>query len=149
MAQNPASGRRSERRRLRHGRLLLRQGEALLGSLLQEFKIGEMAGSIPPGTVSFSVSVGYLLAWRVILALLQASGDELRPKYTEFLKSEDLLFSLMGNLFRLLPKNASQNRSLFRSSLEISEPTMEKVPELAGSVWISLCRHLPAVARSW
>ena len=128
---------------------VVRQGEALLGSLLQEFKIGEMAGSIPPGTVSFSVSVGYLLAWRVILALIQTSGDELRPKYTEYLKSEDLLFSLMGNLFRLLPKNASQNRSLFSSALQISEPTAEKVPELAGSVWLSLCRHLPAVARSW
>jgi len=127
---------------------VVRQGEALLGSLLQEFKIGEIPGEIPPGTVSYTVSVGYLLAWRVLLALIQTSGDELRPKYTEYLKSQDLLFSLMGNLFRLLPKNASQNRSLFCSSLQISEPTLEKVPELAGSVWISLCRHLPAVARS-
>merc|ERR1719436_1238115 len=52
---------------------VVRQGEALLGSLLQEFKIGEMAGTIPPGTVSYAVSVGSLLAWRVILALIQSS----------------------------------------------------------------------------
>ena len=128
---------------------VVRQGDALLESLLQEFKIGEVPGSIPPGTVSYTVSVGYLLAWRVILALIQTAGDELRPKYTEYLKSEDFLFSLMRHLFRLLPRNASQNRALFSDSLELSEPTLEKVPELAGSVWISLCRHLPAVARAW
>ena len=128
---------------------IVRQGDLLLSSLLQEFKTGEVAGSIPPGTVSYTVTLGYLLTWKVILALIQTSGDELRPKYTEYLKSEDFLFSLMRHLFRLLPRNASQNRSLFSSSLELSEPTQEKVPELAGSVWISLCRHLPAVARTW
>ena len=67
---------------------VIKKGDTLLDSLLHEFKIGEVAGPIPAGTVAHHITTGYLLAWKIVLVFLDAAGDELGPKYTEYLKSE-------------------------------------------------------------
>jgi hypothetical protein len=43
-----------------------------------------------PGSVlsAFSQTLGYLLAWRVVLRLVEAASDELRPKYSEFIENK-------------------------------------------------------------
>ena len=99
---------------------------------------------------SHTVTVGYLLCWRVVLALLEAAGDELRPKYTEYLKTRGLLDSLFGHLFRLLPKTAASDKEMFLTELSVtSTSSAAEIQQMAGSTWVSVCRHLPAVARSW
>ena len=128
---------------------IIKQGDTLLDTILQEFRVGEAAGPIPAGTEAHTLTVGYLLCWSVVLALLEAAGDETRPRYTEFLKAGGHLDSLLGHLFRLLPRSAAQDPSLFlgRPSLEGAEG--EEVSRLAGSCWMAVCRGLPAVARTW
>jgi hypothetical protein len=37
---------------------------------------------------AFSHTLGYLLAWKVILNLVEHASDELRPKYSEFLENK-------------------------------------------------------------
>jgi hypothetical protein len=37
---------------------------------------------------AFSQTLGYLLAWRVVLRLVEAASDELRPKYSEFIENK-------------------------------------------------------------
>ena len=129
---------------------VIKQGDTVLDTILQEFRIGEAAGPIPPGNASHTVTVGYLLCWRVVLALLEAAGDELRPKYTEYLKTRGLLDSLFGHLFRLLPKTAASDKEMFLTELSVtSSSSAAEIQQMAGSTWVSVCRHLPAVARSW
>jgi len=129
---------------------VIKQGDALLETLLQEFKIGEVAGSIPPGNAAHTITLGYLLSWKVILALLETAGDELGPKYTEYIKANGYLDAFLGHLFRLLPKTASQNKEIFLTKLDVlAPPSAQEIHQLAGSCWVSVCRHLPAVARTW
>ena len=131
---------------------VIKQGDKLLDTILQEFKIGEAAGPIPPGNAAHTVTMGYLLAWRVVLALLEAAGDEQRPKYTEYLKTRGYLDSLMGHLFRVLPKSPTPgDREMFlaREVIVISGSSAAEIRQLSGSTWMAVCRHLPAVARTW
>ena len=37
---------------------------------------------------AFSQTLGYLLAWKVVLRLVEAASDELRPKYSEFIENK-------------------------------------------------------------
>merc|ERR1719348_547675 len=129
----------------------INKGNTILETLLSEFNVGETAGSIPPGNLTHTLTMGYLLAWRVVLCLIEQAGEELRPKYSEFLRSQGHLEQLLNHLFRLLPSSASALESSFvKVPLCVaSDPSSLELQQLAGSCWVSVCRHLPALARQW
>ena len=37
---------------------------------------------------AFTQTLGYLLAWQVVLQLVEHASDELRPKYSEFIENK-------------------------------------------------------------
>jgi hypothetical protein len=37
---------------------------------------------------AFAQTLGYLLAWQVVLKLVEQASDELRPKYSEFIENK-------------------------------------------------------------
>jgi len=127
------------------------KGNTILETLLSEFNVGETAGSIPPGNLTHTLTMGYLLAWRVILCLIEQAGEELRPKYSEFLRSQGHLEQLLNHLFRLLPTSTSTlDSSFFKVPLNVSSDLSSlELQQLSGSCWVSVCRHLPALARQW
>jgi hypothetical protein len=49
------------------------------------------------GTVAFSHSLGYLLCWRVVLCLLEHSSDIVRPRFSQYLQSNEHITKLLGN----------------------------------------------------
>jgi len=127
------------------------KGTTILETLLSEFNVGETAGAIPPGNLTHTLTMGYLLAWRVVICLIEQAGDELRPKYTEFLRSQGHLEQLLNHLFRLLPTSSSSlETSFFTVPLSVSSAASSlEIQQLSGSCWVSVCRHLPALARQW
>eukprot|EP00092_Neocalanus_flemingeri_P024263 GFUD01026312.1.p1 GENE.GFUD01026312.1~~GFUD01026312.1.p1 ORF type:complete len:1657 (-),score=379.47 GFUD01026312.1:31-5001(-) len=127
------------------------KGTTILENLLSEFNVGETAGTIPPGNLTHTVTMGYLLAWRVVLCLIEQAGEELRPKYSEFLRSQGHLEQLLNHLFRLLPTSSvALETSFFTVPLLVtSDASSLEIQQLSGSCWVSVCRHLPALARQW
>jgi len=127
------------------------KGNTILETLLSEFNVGETAGAIPSGNLTHTLTLGYLLAWRVIICLIEQAGEELRPKYSEFLRSQGHLEMLLNHLFRLLPTSSSTlDTTFFKVPLSVSSVASSlEIQQLSGSCWVSVCRHLPALARQW
>jgi hypothetical protein len=126
------------------------RGGAALESVLADYRVGELAPEIPAGCAAHTASLGFLLAWRVVLALVQAAGLELRPRYTEFLRAQGHLAQLLDHLFRILPTSPSaiDGDHIAPALLPGHAPASELVC-LAMSCWVAVCRHLPALARGW
>ena len=133
---------------LRLMEVVLRGGAALEG-VLQEWKVGEPAPTIPPGCAAHTAAMGFLLSWRVILTLIGAAGQELRPRYSEFLRIRGHLDQLLDLLFRLLPSSPVPAPDYFCPELLPSSFPTSELEQLAGSCWVAVCRHLPALARHW
>ena len=93
--------------------------------------------------------MGFLLSWRVILTLISAAGQELRPRYSEFLRIRGHLDQLLDLLFRLLPSSPVPSPDYFCPELLPSSFPTSELEQLAGSCWVAVCRHLPALARHW
>jgi len=131
---------------------VLTRGEKVLETVLAEFTVGETAGDIPPGNDTFIVVTGYLLAWKVILRLVELASPELRPKYSEYLRSKGHIDHLLNHLFRLIPGPTSPHLdSIFVPPplLVSSPPSSSEIQTLSGSCWLGVCQHLPALARGW
>ena len=129
---------------------VIKKGDTLLDSLLHEFKIGEVAGPIPAGTVAHHITTGYLLAWKIVLVFLNAAGDELGPKYTEYLKSEKYFDKFLRHLFILIPPGEAKECKMLDFDMSNRSPATEKdIYHLACKCWMSVCQYLPAVARQW
>jgi len=149
-AEDP-SGEEEEKEVPRRLLEVITKGNTILETLLSEFNVGETAGSIPPGNLTHTLTMGYLLAWRVVLCLIEQAGEELRPKYSEFLRSQGHLEQLLNHLFRLLPTSTSTlDSSFLKVPLDVSSDFSSlELQQLSGSCWVSVCRHLPALARQW
>jgi hypothetical protein len=123
------------------------RGGAGLGAVLADYRPGEPGiPAIPPACAAHTAALGFLLTWRVVLALVAAAGQELRPRYSEFLRAQGHLPLLLDHLFRLLPASAA---SLPLPELLPAADPAGELEALAGSCWIAVCRHLPALARQW
>jgi len=126
------------------------KGNTVLENLLCDFKVGETAGLIPSGNASHTLIMSFMLAWKVILCLIEKAGDELRPKYTEFLRNHAYMDQLLNHLFRLLPATQSLDLTFFNRPLDVcTYPSALEIQQLSGACWVSVCRHLPALARQW
>jgi len=130
---------------------VVEQGEVLLNTLLVDFTISDPVGEMPTGNVAFTQTFGYLLAWRIILRLLENSGDEIRPCIAQRLESRGHINHLLNHTFRLLPSSAGQVEAVFAvPHLPVAgESTDVEIQQLAASCWTQVCRYLPAYARQW
>ena len=123
------------------------RGEEAVGAVLQEWRVGEPAPTIPAGCAAHTEALAFLLAWRVLLALVAAAGEELRPRYAEFLRARGHLPTLLDLLFTLLP--ATTDSTSFLPSLSPTAAPPDELQQVAGSCWVAVCRHLPTLARHW
>ena len=58
---------------------------------------------LPLGSAAFNSTITYLLAWRLTITLIEnVSGDDLRPKYSEFLRRGGHLETIMMVLFHTM-----------------------------------------------
>ena len=82
---------------------LLTQTEPIVATLFAEFDFAETV-PVPPDTAAHDCLTSYLLTWKLILTLISASSSELRPRFTEFVRREKFLETLVPSLFHLMPK---------------------------------------------
>ena len=82
---------------------LLAQTEPVVATLFAEFEFGEMV-PVPPDTAAHECLTSYLLTWKLILTLVSGASSELRPRFTEFVRREKFLETLVPSLFHLMPK---------------------------------------------
>ena len=126
------------------------RGGAALEAVLQDYKVGEVAPPLPIGCAVHSAALGFLLTWRVVLAMVGAAGQELRPRYSEYLRAGGHLTQLLDHLFRLLPTSpALLQETNFTPDLLPTKAADQELVAVAGSCWVAVCRHLPALARGW
>ena len=78
-----------------------------------------------------------MLAWRVILRLLEKSSDEVRPRYSQFLESRGHISHLLSNIFKLLPRGTGQLELVFAAPLlEVGADTCStELQQLAALCW--------------
>jgi len=69
--------------------------------------------------------------------------------YSEFLRIRGHLEQLLDLLFRLLPSSPLPPPDYFCPQLLPSSFPTSELEQLAGSCWVAVCRHLPALARQW
>ncbi len=124
---------------------LLRLTGPPVAALFVDFDFGEPAPALPAGTPARACAAAFLMSWRLALRLVAGAGKgdadgskpavDLRPKYSEFLRSEGLLDELMPVLFHLLPSSSPSPED--EDGIELAS--------LAASVYMNLLRHLPAL----
>ena len=107
---------------------ILDKYEPMLVTLFAEFEFafGEpLPTPLPAGSAAYNTTLCYLMAWQVAISLVEkVSGDDLRPKYSEFLRKGTHLDTLMMALFHLMatpPVESSMETSFdFAGNLEVS-----------------------------
>ena len=84
----------------------LEKMESVLNILFKEcdLSFGEpLPIPFPIGSAAYSSTLTYLLTWRLIISIIESvSGDDLRPKYSEFLRRGGHLETLMMVLFHTM-----------------------------------------------
>ena len=88
---------------------------SILNILFKEFDLSfgeQLPAPLPLGSAAFNSTITYLLAWRLTITLIEnVSGDDLRPKYSEFLRRGGHLETIMMVLFHTMvsPVETDQN----------------------------------------
>ncbi|KAH9525306.1 listerin E3 ubiquitin protein ligase 1 [Bulinus truncatus] len=101
-------------------------------------------------TEEYAQTLGYLLAWKLLLQLFKLSTNQMRAKYAQYFKVSSSVNCLLDNLFRLMPQHPSPSILTLDCSINV-------IGELNDSelAWLSLCVYrqcleiLPALVRSW
>merc|ERR1719322_1832946 len=85
---------------------ILEKMENVLNILFKEFDLSfgeQLPVPFPLGSAAFNSTLTYLLAWRLIIELIEnVSGDDLRPKYSEFLRRGGHMETVMMVLFHTM-----------------------------------------------
>jgi hypothetical protein len=129
---------------------LLTQSQAVVAELFAEFDFGESV-PVPSGTAAYDCLTSYLLSWRLILTLVGGASSELRPKYSEFIRRESFMETLMPALFHLMPHGSSDaaTKAFVAKGprLEAADVAAEddELQLLACSVFYLLLKQLPAM----
>ncbi|KAK0056651.1 E3 ubiquitin-protein ligase listerin [Biomphalaria pfeifferi] len=101
-------------------------------------------------TDEYAQTLGYLLAWKLVLQLFKLSTNQMRAKYAQYFKVNNSVNCLLDNLFRLMPQHPAASILNFDCPVEVKAEVNDT--ELA---WFSLCVYrqcleiLPALVRSW
>ncbi|XP_024938302.1 uncharacterized protein LOC107265048 isoform X2 [Cephus cinctus] len=132
----------------------------IVNTMLMDFKLCEtISCTIQPYTDSYTYTVGYLLAWAIVLDMCSNAHAELRYQYAEVLKN-DPFTCLLNNLFRLMPVEVFQDNKnkatklieIFRTSpsLNFAESwTEERLDHIVCWLYANTLRHLPVLVRQW
>ncbi|XP_065176017.1 E3 ubiquitin-protein ligase listerin-like isoform X1 [Sycon ciliatum] len=122
--------------------------------------------NIPRANVVYRTTSGYLLAWHLLLLILNRAGPELRAQYASGLRDGTELSSLMKVLFALMPTQPPQ--SMLKPPLEVGQPSRSlpvpsmkygrmdhratlwwNIPEMACSLYLSAMQQVPVLVRQW
>ena len=121
---------------------LLAQTEPIVTTLFAEFEFGEMV-PVPPDTAAHECLTSYLLTWKLILTLVSGAGSELRPRFTEFVRREKFLETLVPSLFHLMPKRTFDSDAIaaFLSHKEEGAWSALQHVEKVYSITAELCKR--------
>ena len=121
---------------------LLAQTEPIVTTLFAEFEFGEMV-PVPPDTAAHECLTSYLLTWKLILTLVSGAGSELRPRFTEFVRREQFLETLVPSLFHLMPKRTFDSDAIaaFLSHKEEEAWSALQQVEKLYSITAELCKR--------
>ena len=85
---------------------LLQKMEPVIDAIFKEFELsfGEpLPAPMPRDSAAYNTTLTYLMTWHLIITLIEyVSGDDLRPKYSEFLRRGGHLESVMMLLFHTM-----------------------------------------------
>lgn len=139
---------------------ILSSVQNIVKSMLMDFKLCDtISCTIQPYTDSYTYTLGFLLAWSVLLKMCAKAHGDLRYQYAEILK--DKYFPcLMETIFKLMPVELLQDTkakapkllAIFRSqpSLEFSESWTEwRLDHIACWLYSNSLRFLPVLVRQW
>ncbi|XP_078471670.1 E3 ubiquitin-protein ligase listerin isoform X1 [Lampetra planeri] len=148
--------------------------EEELLELLSPVPVGEPV-RVEPLTPAYHTTLGYLLAWKLLLSFFQAASSELRVQYSGFIREQGSLSRLLEGLFRLMPESPALpsaapslsgagscggatdkvTRSMFTEPppLALTDDGAAalpvEVPHVACCVYAEALRCLPAMVRLW
>ena len=123
---------------------LLQKMEPVIDAIFKEFELsfGEpLPAPMPRDSAAYNSTLTYLLTWHLIITLIEyVSGDDLRPKYSEFLRRGGHLESVMMLLFHTM------SYPLQESNLDIQSAVYENTG-LSVSMLSTKCQ-LPKSSKS-
>ncbi|XP_068126697.1 E3 ubiquitin-protein ligase listerin isoform X2 [Hyperolius riggenbachi] len=137
--------------------------EDLVDNFLRGIQVGDFA-IIQPLKEEFSLVLGYLLTWKLILTFFKAASSELRALYSQYLRKTKSLNKLLYNLFKLMPHtpllpgqasdaSCKDPKTFFTEELNLtvkgSSTLQYEIPHLACSVYHITLKDLPAMVRLW
>ncbi|XP_014213334.1 E3 ubiquitin-protein ligase listerin [Copidosoma floridanum] len=139
---------------------ILKMSQNIVNTILMDFKLCDTTScTIQPYTDSYTYTIGYLLAWSVVLNMCAKANGDLRYHYAEILK-EDFFPCLLNNLFRLMPVEVlqdSKNKSIELINIFSSVPSLDfmagwtewRLDHLVCSLYTNCLRYLPVLVRQW
>ncbi|XP_072178286.1 E3 ubiquitin-protein ligase listerin-like [Diadema setosum] len=133
--------------------------------LLHDAPIGECT-LVEPGSEAFAQARSCLLVWRLYLSIFRAASMEVRAQYSSYLKKTKGIHSLLASLFCLMPESPTIGHGRSTTPSKGSQVTMfsekpvlspkgaplksvDEVQHLACSVYYSILKNVPAIARMW
>lgn len=141
---------------------ILARNEPVLTTLftsLGGLEFGEpIPAPFPADSAAYNACTSFLLAWKLILALVSNASAELRPKYSEYLRKHNHVQPLMQTLFHMMTmqvKLSGLDGSFGSDPMLTCLGDFEAISSglemrnLACSVYHSLLKHLPALVRNW
>jgi len=96
-----------------------------LNILFREFDLSfgeQLPVPFPLGSAAYNSTLTYLLAWRLIIALIEnVSGDDLRPKYSEFLRRGGHMDTVMMVLFHTMVSPIENDQQNIPNTYDITD----------------------------
>ncbi|EFN85458.1 E3 ubiquitin-protein ligase listerin [Harpegnathos saltator] len=132
----------------------------IVNTMLIEFKLCDAVScTIQPFTDSYTYTLGYLLAWTVVLDICAHAHGDLRYQHAEILKDE-LFPCLLNNIFKLMPlEGPHDNKNKTAKLLEIftTAPSYNfgeswtewRLDHIMCWSYTNCLRLLPVLVRQW
>ncbi|XP_036139185.1 uncharacterized protein LOC105831366 isoform X2 [Monomorium pharaonis] len=139
---------------------VLSNTQNIVNTMLMEFKLCDtISCTIQPFTDSYTYTLGYLLAWAIVLDICEKAHNDLRYQYAEILKPE-LFPCLLNNIFKLMPVEVLQdnkNKTIKLLELFTTAPvfrfkegwTEERLDHIVCWLYTNCLRRLPVLVRQW
>ncbi|XP_041350967.1 E3 ubiquitin-protein ligase listerin-like [Gigantopelta aegis] len=128
---------------------VIEDGDAALDIVLADVGVQDCV-LLEPKTDEFQYTLGYLLAWRLLLRFFKSSSPELRAQYAVYFKKIQLVPRLLDHLFRLI---SDKPQSVYFESTEdlvaSDQPSSNDIQRLVCMVYRQSLETLPALVRQW
>ncbi|XP_077267216.1 E3 ubiquitin-protein ligase listerin [Temnothorax americanus] len=134
--------------------------EQAINVMFMDFRLCDaISCKIQPFTHFYTYTLGYLLAWAIVLDICEKAHNDLRYQYAEMLK--DKLFPcLLFKIFKLMPVDVLQdnkNKTVKLLELFTTSPvfrfkeswTEERLDHIVCWLYTNCLRRLPVLVRQW